>query len=293
MRVTVTTPTGHIGSVVAARLLDANAEIVLPVRNPEKVAGLAERGAKVMKGTLGDAACLTEACRGVDALFWLTPPDLAAPDCLAHYTAMGRSAATAVKESGITQVVNLSSIGAHLKEGTGPIKCLHPIEKMFEEVSPNVTHLRAAYFFENYFPQVESIRGAGSVFLPVSGSKRVAMAAAADIGVAACRRLLDASWSGHTTMGVHGPADLSFDEAALAISEGLGRQVKHVQVDPAAAREALLGMGLGESITDLLLEMYGAIDADRLEVAEPRTAETTTPTTLMAWARDVLRPMIG
>ena len=133
MRVTVTTPTGHIGSVVARQLLDAGAEVVLPVRHPEKVAGLAERGAKVMKGTLADAAFLTEACRGVDALFWVTPPDLAAPDYLAHYAALGRSAATAVKESGITQVVNLSSVGAHLKEGTGPIKGLYPIEKMLED----------------------------------------------------------------------------------------------------------------------------------------------------------------
>ena len=94
-------------------------------------------------------------------------------------------------------------------------------------------------------------------------------------------------------MGLHGPADLSFDEAAAAISEGLGHEVKHVKVDEATVKQAMLGMGLGESITDLLLEMYRAIEAKSLTSAEPRTAETTTPTTMIAWAREVMRPRLA
>ncbi len=40
-------------------------------------------------------------------------------------------------------------------------------------------------------------------------------------------------------------------------------------------------------------EMYGAIDSGALEIKEPRTPETTTPTTLTAWTRDVMKPMVG
>ena len=54
--------------------------------------------------------------------------------------------------------------------------------------------------------------------------------------------------------------------------------VKQVTVPGAQAREAMLGMGVGESIADLLIEMYGAIDSGALETKEPRTPETTTPT---------------
>ncbi len=119
------------------------------------------------------------------------------------------------------------------------------------------------------------------------------MIATRDIGEASARRLLDTSWSGRSTMGLHGPIDISFDEAATAIAEGLGREVKHVKVDEATAKQAMLGMGVGESITGLLLEMYRAIESELLEAEEPRTPETSTPTTLTVWAREVIRPMLA
>jgi uncharacterized protein YbjT (DUF2867 family) len=293
MKITVTTPTGNIGKVVADRLLEAGAEIVVPCRSPEKVKGFTDRGATAKQGSMDDVRFLTDAFRGSDALFWLTPPDLSAPDYVAFYRKTGQTGAAAVKEAGVKRVVNLSSVGAHLQQGTGPIKGLYPIERMFEDAAPDVTHVRAAFFFENYLPQVASIKEEGCVFMPVKGASRLAMAATRDIGEVIAKRLLDTSWSGHQAVGVLGPADLSFDEAAVAISEGLGRDVKHVTVSGAQAREAMLGMGVGESIADLLIEMYGAIDSGVLEIKEPRTPETTTSTTLTAWTRDVLKPMVG
>ena len=293
MRIVVTTPTGNIGKVVTNELLDAGAEVILPVRSPQKVKAFTDRGAKATKGTMDDSKFIAESCSGTDALFWLTPPDLGAGDYVASYRRMGESAAVAIKESGISRVVNLSSIGAHLADGTGPIAGLYPVEKLLEDAAPNVTHVRAAFFFENFLPHVESIKSAGSIFLPISGSKRLPMISTRDIGEAAARRLLDTSWSGRSTMGLHGPADLSFDEAAAAISEGLGREVKHVKVDEITVKQAMLGMGLGENITGLLLEMYRAIETELLKPEEPRTPETTTPTTLTAWAREVMRPMLN
>ena len=69
--------------------------------------------------------------------------------------------------------------------------------------------------------------------------------------------------------------------------------MKHVKVDEATVKQAMLGMGLGESMTGLLLEMYRAIETELLKPEEPRTPETTTPTTLTAWAREVMRPMLA
>lgn len=293
MKITVTTPTGNIGKVVAHRLLEAGVEVVLPCRSPEKVKDFTDRGAVAMQGSMDDVRRLTEAFSGSDALFWLTPPDLAAPDYVASYRKMGQACAAAVKEAGVKRVVNLSSIGAHLQQGTGPIKGLYPIERMLEDAAPDVTHVRAAFFFENFLPNVAGIKEAGSIFMPVKGTSRLPMAATRDIGDAVAERFLDTSWSGHQAIGVHGPADLSFDEAASAISEGLGRDVKHVTVPGEQAREAMLGMGVGESIADLLIEMYGAMDSGALEIKEPRTQETTTPTTLTAWTREVMKPMVG
>ena len=73
MRIVVSTPTGNVGRVATERLLDADAEVVVIHRDPAKVEGFANRGADVRQGSIDDAASLTAATEGADALLWVTP----------------------------------------------------------------------------------------------------------------------------------------------------------------------------------------------------------------------------
>ena len=55
MKITVTTPTGNIGRVLTEKLLASDAELTLIARSAEKVADFAQRGARVIQGSLADA----------------------------------------------------------------------------------------------------------------------------------------------------------------------------------------------------------------------------------------------
>ena len=110
---------------------------------------------------------------------------------------------------------------------------------------------------------------------------------------AAASRLLDPIWTGRIVQGLHGPAELSFDEAAGAIGRGLDRPVFHVQVSEDQARRAMLSGGLNAHLAEAFLEIFGAIESGLLRPAELRTADTTTPTTLEEFSRDVLRPLVS
>ncbi len=291
MRIAVTTPTGNIGKAVTSHLLDAGVEVTLLARYPEKVKEFSTRGAKVVQGSLDDRDDVIKATQGVNALFWLTPPDYHSTDLRAHYNRIGQAGAAAIRANRIPRVVHLSGAGAHIASGTGPVPGLHDAERRLDDVVAHITHLRPFYFFENYLWQLGPIKKLGRVFLPVSGTTRIAMVATRDIARAAAQHLLDSSWSGRTVKGLHGPADLSFDEAAAAIGEGLERPVTHVQVPEDQTRQALRAMGLSEHVTELVLELYRAIESGLLRPAEPRTAETTTSTTLEQFAWDVLKPL--
>ena len=98
--------------------------------------------------------------------------------------------------------------------------------------------------------------------------------------------------SGHHRIGVHGPKDLSPDEAAAVISSALGKPVRCVEATPDQARGAMKGMGMPDFVVDLIMEQYVAFRDGRLESAEPRTPDTTTPTTLAEFARTTLIPAI-
>jgi len=51
-------------------------------------------------------------------------------------------------------------------------------------------------------------------------------------------------------------------------------------------------MGMPEFVVDIIIEMYVAYIEGRLDAAEPRTPDTTTPTTLAEFARTTLVPAI-
>lgn len=80
MKITVTTPTGHIGSKLSNLLLDRGAEVTVIARDPAKVKDLAGRGAHVVAGEHSDPAVVKRAIEGADSLFWLNPPNYTTKD---------------------------------------------------------------------------------------------------------------------------------------------------------------------------------------------------------------------
>lgn len=292
MIVAVTSPAGHIGRAVAENLLEAGVGVRLLACRPDKVADLVERGAKVVQGSLEDAAFLPKAIAGVRALCWVTPASFDSDDVRATQVRLAQSAAKAMQINQTPRVVNVSSVGAHLGWGTGLVNGLHDVEQILDDAATSITHLRPGYFYENYFWQLDSMVRRGSVFLPVSGSARYPMIATPDVARVAADRLLDPSWTGFCVRELHGPADLSFNQAVALLSEALGRKVVHVKVGPEQAIEAMQAAGMSEDAAELMVELYRAIDSGLLRPNEPRSIETSTPTTLLEFAREAIAPLV-
>jgi len=293
MNIVVTAPTGNVGARLTEHLLGAGEAVTLLARQPGKVSHYAARGARVEQGDLSDTRFVTEATRGADALFWLTPPDLAKPDLRAYQNRLGQIAAGAVRANGIPRVVNLSSTGAHQSHGTGPVKGLHDVEHALDATGASVVHLRPTFFMENLFLSLDGIREAGAVFLPVPGPTRVPMVATRDIAAAAARLLRDATWSGRRVLHLWGPQDHTFDETAAILASALGRPVAHVAVTPAQMVAALTGRGLSAHIAEQYAELYGALESGHLLAGLTAEPELRGETTLAQFAADTLRPALA
>ena len=295
MKIAITTPTGHVGSAVAYFLLDTGGDVRVKLlcRRPEKVRPLVQRGAEIAIGSQDNAEYLIKATEDVDALFWATPPGYGSDNVRAFQNRLGTTAAAAIRANGIPRVVNLSSIGAYLSTGAGPIGGLHDIEGLFSDAAENVTHLRPGFFFENLLWQTESIEKWGRISLPLSGSRRFPMIAARDIGHAAADRLVDPAWTGQHQQELQGPEDLSMDDVAEILSNVLGRKIAYVKCSLDQMRQVLMDHAISENAVDLMLEMYEAAESGRLKPTQARSEETTTPTTLAEFAHDVLLPAIS
>jgi uncharacterized protein YbjT (DUF2867 family) len=290
MSIVITTPTGNVGGRALQQLLAAGADVSVIVRQPEKLSDSIRGRVKIHQGSLTDARLMTKAFEGAKAALWLTPPNFTHPDPAAYHSEMGAVAATAIKESKIPYVVNISSAGAHLKNA-GPISGVGEVERRLNEVAENIVHLRPGFFMENFLQQIEPIRNNDAVYFPVPGDLPYPFIATQDIGDAAAQFLLKRNWSGHQTRGLHGPADLTFAEAAKILSESIGKAIKYFQITPDQAYQTFLAVGASPGFANGLVEMYQALSKPNVLV-EPRTPETTTPTTLREWSDKVFRPLI-
>ncbi|MEJ3658113.1 NAD(P)H-binding protein [Actinomycetes bacterium KLBMP 9759] len=289
MRIAVTTPTGNVGRHVVAGLVRAGVRPVVLARDPGRLEPALHDHVDAVAVDLGDEEAVVAATAGVDAVYWVAPP-MFGDDPGADYARVGAHAARAVKENGISRVVFQSSVGAEKRGGAGEIDGLARTEELLDATGADVTHLRCGFFFSNLLFELDAIRaGVIRVVLPVD--LPMAWVAPRDIADVAVGRLLNPAWSGRAVQGVHGPADLTWAQAAATVSEVTGRPVRAERIPDEQMRTALADAGMGEGQVDAIMGMSTGL-RDGFTPEQPRTPATTTPTTLAEWCYAHLRPAL-
>ena len=287
MRIVVTTPTGQIGSKLANILLDRKSDVTLIARHPEKVKNLTSRGAKVIAGEHSDPALLEQAVRGADALFWLTPADMTSHDPLGTARRMAEAGASVIRQHPELHVVQLSSAGAFLPSGTGPIVGHYETEQKFRAAGKNIVSLRPNEFMENLFFSMPTIVAQGTVYTTLQGSEKAPFIATQDIAEVAAEFLLKPI-DGHHIIDIVGPQELSFDEWTRIAGQAIGKQI-HVATIPGDKLKAAMGQaGISPEMAALLVEMEEAYP--RIQGPFKGEQKRTGKVTFSQFARDVFAP---
>ncbi|MEU6777441.1 NAD(P)H-binding protein [Streptomyces sp. NPDC046759] len=289
MRIAVTTPTGNVGRHVVAMLLRAGLRPRVLARDPGRLAPDMCREVEAVVVDQRDAEAVVAATAGADALFWVDPSSVG-EDPLGDYELATASVVRAVRENGIERTVFQSSVGAERRHGAGDIDGLAGTEFALDSLGATVTHLRCGYFFTNLELQLDAVRaGVIPVILPLD--QPLAWVAPRDIAEVAVTRLLSTDWSGRCVQAVHGPADLTWPQAAEIVSAAIGRPLRAERVSDDAMRSLLRTSGMADGLVEAVVGMSTGL-RDGFVPEQSRTLYTTTPTTLAAWAYDVLRPQL-
>lgn len=268
--------TGHVGSVVASELLAQGEPIKVIVRDSKKAIAWSGRGAEVAEGSLEDRSFLAGALRGAAGFFTLLPPILGNEDLYTAQRRMADSIAAEVKESGVPHVVMLSSIGADLDEGTGPIKGLHYLENALRATGTKLTAIRATYFQENIanvVPVAERF-GVYPNLLP-SPDLAIPMVATRDVGRLAAKLLRNPPPKSDVVY-LAGPS-YSIRQVAEKLGEALGRKLEINNIPPSNQVATLTQAGLPLPMAEAIAEMNAALVAGRITPKADRTEMGTTP----------------
>jgi len=284
--------TGHTGHVVAKKLLAAGKKVRVVGRSAERLEALAAEGAEVFVGDASEATALAKAFKGAESAYVILPPNPASHNFRAFQERVSDAIAAGVQNSGIENVVSLSSIGADKASGTGPVVGIYNMEQKLNQIDAvNVLHLRAGYFMENTLPQVAVVRMLGSVVGPVRPDLKLPMIETRDIGAAAAEALQRGDFRGKQTKELLGQRDLDYTEVATIIGRAIGKpDLRYQQAPDDQMREAMVKMGMSANFVGLILEMAGALNSGYMRALEPRSAENTTPTSYETFVAEEFAP---
>ena len=282
--IAITGATGNIGSKITADLLSKGQNVRCIARTADNLKSFAVKGADIATVSLEDTAALSNAFRGVDAIFAMIPPHYQALDFRAFQNTIGASIAKAVEISGVKYVVNLSSQGARLSDKTGPIKGLYDQEQRLNKLKGvNILHLRPTYFMENLLANIDMIKQMNIMGSAIRGDIKMPMIATQDIAQFAAERLLKKDFSGMTVKDLLGQRDVSMNEAAEIIGKKIDKpDLKYVQFSYEDTEKALIDMGFSADVAGLFIEMSKAFNQKLINT--PRTRENTTDTPLEEFA---------
>jgi uncharacterized protein YbjT (DUF2867 family) len=284
--ITIMGATGHTGGRIAEQLLDAGEKVRALGRSKERLGALAKRGAEVVAGDAADAAALTGAFRGADAVYTLIPPNLVSPDYRAEQDRVGEAIVRALRDSGVKRVVFLSSLGAELPSGTGPIAGLGAQEKRLRSLAGvDVLVLRPGYFMENHLHTAGLIKQQGINGDSIRPDAPFPMIATRDIADVAARALAQRDWKGFTVRELLGPRDLTMAEATRILGKRIGKpDLPYVQFGETDFVAALVGMGIARNVADSYAEMGRALSDGTIKSVAGRSAASSTPTRLEDFA---------
>jgi uncharacterized protein YbjT (DUF2867 family) len=273
---------GNITSRAARALLDQGQPIRVIGRNAAALAALRQRGAELAIGDAQDARFLAQAFAGASAAYVMIPTAYDAPDLRQSQARFGAAIAAALVQSGVRRVVNLSSMGAELPRGTGPIVGLHEQEARLDALPGlDLLHLRPGYFMENHLQAAEAVAALGVYASLERSDVPVPMIATRDIAAVVVRELVQPEARG--VLHLHAQRHYTFQQVAAVLGRAIDRPgLSHAQAESAQARAAMLRSGLSEDAADQMEEMAQWLSAmARTRLSGP---VEVTPTTLEDFA---------
>ncbi len=284
--------TGNTGSIIANSLLTKGERVRVVGRDASRLARFVRKGAEAFTANVTDAAALTKALTGARAAYLMLPPSLTSLDYRADQERESDSISKALRESGLRYAVFLSSFGAHVPEGTGPIAGLHSAEQKLNAINGlNVLYLRAGYFMENHLAAIGMIQGMGIFGHALLPELKVPMIATRDIGEYAAGRILKLDFSGKQTRELLGERDLTMNEVTSIIARGIGKpDLRYVQFPYEQVLQVLMQMGIPPKTAGQFIEMYKAINEGVVAGQESRSEENTTRTSFETFVQDVFVP---
>ncbi|MFC3997418.1 SDR family oxidoreductase [Nocardiopsis sediminis] len=248
----MTGATGALGRHVIDGLLERVPadQVAAVVRNPDRAAGIAERGVELRVADYNDPASLQGAFGAGDRALLISGNDVGAR------IPQHRAVVDAAKDAGVALLAYTGVLGGPDADFSLADDHKGTEQAILDSGLPYV-FLRNGWYNENYTENLAQPLEQGTV-LASAGEGRVASATRADYAAAAVAVL---TGEGHENRAyeLSGDEAWSFAEYAAELSRQSGKEVTYTSVTPEEHARILTEAGLPGAVVDMLVGIDGAI----------------------------------
>ncbi|MGF6448102.1 NAD(P)H-binding protein [Paraburkholderia youngii] len=286
---------GHVGQASAAALRRAGQPVRAVVRDATQAEALAAIGCEIARADLNDAESVARAIDGAQAVQWLCPVPRAHDDPAAAMRRIIDAGVAALRTAAPPRLLALSDYGAEHSDGTGITTLFHYLETQLRNVASSLILLRAAEHMHNWARVLPVALGRGvlpSLHDPLD--KLFPTVAAEDVGALAAQLLLDEAPSRETprVVSIEAKERVSALDVARTLAELSGRPVIAQRVPRDQWSAVLRGAGLGERHAQLIVDLYDAHNAGRIDV-EANVSERRFGATTLRQVLEALLSRVG
>ncbi|MBN8878724.1 MAG: NmrA family NAD(P)-binding protein [Sphingobacteriales bacterium] len=266
MNYVITGAAGHISHALTQHLLNAGHSVTVVGRQQKNLQSLTGKGAKAAIGSVEDVSFLKKIFTGADAVYTMSPPNFGAADMKGFIAQTGKNYTEALKAAGVKNVVNLSSVGAHMPTGCGPVSGLYQTEQSLNSLpGVNILHLRPSYFYQNLLANIGLIKQAGIIggnFSIPDG--KFPIVDPSDIATVAADALLKLDFTGTSHRYIAGD-EVGTDKIAAVLGKAIGKpDLQWVKFSDEQALAGMLQAGLPQTIAENYVEMGQAMDSGKM-----------------------------
>jgi len=262
----ITGSIGHISKPIVAGLVNAGKSVTVLTTSTERIKEIEQLGAKALVGSVQDNAFTRKSFAGADVVYTMIPPIWQTDNWRASQKAVADNYTDAIKSNNIRYVVNLSSLGAHLSEGTGPIAALHDFEHDLNAVPGlNVKHLRPSFFYYNLLNQIDLIKHAGIMGANYGGGdQKLALVHTRDIAAVALEELLKLNFSGNSVRHIVSDERTGTDVAKV-LGKAIGKDLSWILFSDEDQLKGLLDGGVPTSHARSYVKMGAAFRNGKMQ----------------------------
>ncbi len=251
MKYTLTGSLGNITKPIAEQLVKAGHDVSIISSKTANAATIKNLGATPLIGNIEDASFLVNAFKGAEIVYLMIPPKWDMPDWLTHQQNVSDNYVEAIKKNNIKNVVVLSSIGAHMGTGAGPIDGLAYLESKINQLQDvNAVYLRPGYFYSNLYSQIPLIKNAGIMGANQPADLKMVLTHPDDIAGFAAERLLHPDFKEKQVQYI-GSDEKTWAEITTVLAQAIGKEnIPWVEFTDQQSFDGMLQAGLAETIAN-------------------------------------------